>query len=234
MCLSRWRITGIVAAGLLLLSALTVRAGKNADGALIVHTDNTVTYTATGDYCGVDLRMPGSCEDAVARSNKNSKTPAVIWILAAFPEESDPAVAGIQFGVEHNLPQGQEGVVAYQACGESPLELPDDGFPGTPGGTLVAYGEPVSGSTLFPVCWVAAYGSLGDSLRTAEYPGSGHSYFADDSVPAVEDEITNFGILRWQSDGMNDCPGGPSLDGAEWQDDPQGTGTTGTIKAVTE
>jgi hypothetical protein len=178
-------------------------AGRNANGALIVHTDDAVTYTATGDYC-LTTYLPASCEVAVTRTDKDEDTPAVIWLLAAFPDTSSPAVTTIQFGIEHNLPPGEGYFESYGKCGA--LEMPDEGWPETGFGNLLSFGSTSKTELLFPFYWFAAYGFEGAYLGTRTYPNTDEAKFVDDRNPPVEDLVTRFGEVRWQATGFNECP----------------------------
>lgn len=190
---------------LLLVVAITsiAVAGRNAGGALIVHTNDAVSYTTSGSYC-LTSYLPPSCEEAGTRTDKDENTPAVIWFLAAFPDTSNPAVTTIQFGIEHNLPPEQGYFERYVKCGD--LELPDAGWPETGFGNLLSFGSTVHTEKLFPFYWFAAYGFEGAYLGTAAYPSTEEARFVDGSAPPVEDPITRFGTLAWSSNGSNTCP----------------------------
>jgi hypothetical protein len=51
---------------LVMMFAPATMAGRNANGALIVHTDDAVNYTVTDDYCQSSF-LPASCEAAITR-----------------------------------------------------------------------------------------------------------------------------------------------------------------------
>ena len=184
------------------------QAGRNANGALIVHTNDSVNYTSSGDYCGINYDAPDSCGAAGTRTDKDEDTPAVIWFLAAFRPEASPGVTTVQFGVMHNLPSADY-FSGYGACGPQPLELPDGGWPfgdGNSSGNLVAYGAAVY-SNLFPFYWFAAIGSLPNSyLGSRTYPSTDEAKFVDDGQPPVEDLCHNFGMVAWDGTGQNTCP----------------------------
>jgi hypothetical protein len=78
-------------------------AGRNAGGALIVHTNDDLAYTV--DRCDRfdDYYSPGSCEAAGTRTDLPEDTRVLIWLIAAFPQGSDPGVSRIDFGLIHNL-----------------------------------------------------------------------------------------------------------------------------------
>jgi hypothetical protein len=187
----------------ILVISLPANAGRNADGALIVHTNDAVSYTPTGDYCQT-MYLPSSCEDAVTRTDKDENTPAVIWLLAAFPDTSSPAVTTIQFGIEHNLPANEGYFEAHGKCAE--LEMPDAGWPETGFGNPVSFGSTTKTDLLFCYYWFAAYGFEGAYLGTTTYPSTEEAKFVDDSSPPVEDLVLRFGTVHWWTSGANSCP----------------------------
>ncbi|MDM7913748.1 MAG: hypothetical protein ACE15D_00600 [Candidatus Eisenbacteria bacterium] len=197
----------LLALGILALICSPALAGKNAGGAMIVHTNDAVNYTNL-DFCQ-DQYKPADCASAVTRSDKDAATETLIWFLAAFPEGADAVVAGVQFGVRHNLPPGQGYVPHWSACPTDALVLPDQGFPDTPGGTLIGRLAPIAGN-FQTFAWFGAYqNGAGSFFGSGVYPGDGLAKFADDSVPPVEDLCFLFGEVRWMEAGYNDCPTAP-------------------------
>ena len=45
-------------------------AGRNANGAMVVHTNNSVNYTTTANYCDACFPLPTTCEELNPTSNK--------------------------------------------------------------------------------------------------------------------------------------------------------------------
>jgi hypothetical protein len=191
--------------GVLLILTTPALAGRNANGALVVHTDDALLYTPGAFYC--ETSLPATCAELITQSNLPVEGPAgVIWLLAAFTPESDPAVTTIQFGIHHSMPPNQGYFPAYAACGPSPLELPDSGWPEPNDcGNLIAYSGPVYGH-LFLFYWFAAIGVQDGFFGTRTYPGTNEAKFVDDGSPPVEDLILRFGTVQWGSSGANDCP----------------------------
>ena len=196
--------TALISMGILMLLATPALAGRNANGALVVHTDDSIVYTSTANYCATE--MPATCEALGTQTNKPvEEVEAVIWFLAAFADLSSPGVTTIQFGVHHNLPSDQGYISAYGSCGPSPLELPDAGWPEPNDcGNLVAYGTPVY-SRLFTFYWFAAIGVENGYFGTRTYPSTDEAKFVDDGSPPVEDLIFAFGTVRWGGPGQNKC-----------------------------
>ncbi len=195
-----------------LLACLAVgaaRAGRNANGALVVHTDNAIIYTSSADYCASAL--PQICEQLNPTTSKLPEEEiAIVWFLAAFRPEADPSVATIQFGVDHDLPAGQGYLEDYAACGPGILELPDLDWPEGGGdgvsGNLVSFSIP-STQKVFPFYWFAVIGEGPQSrFGSGAYPSTGEAKFVDGSSPPVEDYCARFGVVRWGAPGENDCP----------------------------
>jgi hypothetical protein len=192
-------------AGCLLMLGSPALAGRNANGALVVHTDDTILFRNAYDYCAT--ATPAECASLITTSYLGSESISVVWFLAAFRPESSPGVTTIQFGIHHSFPANQGYFVMYAACGPSPLELPDAGFPEVSDtGNLVAYGQPVY-DHLFKFTWYAVYhDSDQDFIGTRTYPSTNEAKFVDDGNPPFEDLIYNFGVVRWQVPGENECP----------------------------
>jgi hypothetical protein len=187
-------------------------AGKNAGGALVCHTDNNTIWTSLGaDYCGAQYVDPGTCENANTESTIDGNfDAAVVWLLAAFPAGSNPGVAVVFFGIEHNLPFGY--FASWSFCGPAgSLEIPDAGWPDdwSTAGNSVAFGSPVVGQQLFMYYWLAAWGTPGNYLGTGINPTGGYAGFVSDDIPGILDEIFLFGRVDWFGPGGNDCPSMP-------------------------
>jgi hypothetical protein len=182
-------------------------AGKNADGAMVVHTDNSITWTIFADYCGADYMDPGTCLDANTESTVDGNLyGAVVWLLAAFPDGAVPGVTVVFFGIEHNLPFGF--IAANGFCGPAgSLEIPDTGWPNdwVNAGNSVAFGSPVGG-ILFPFYYFGAYGLPGNYLGSGINPTGGYAGFVSDDNPGILDECFKFGQVRWFEPGFNECP----------------------------
>ncbi len=186
---------------LVLLAAPIARAGVNSDGALIVHADPFIGYTASRDYCESDFQDPGTCLSARTRVDVAGE-PVLVWLIAAFPGNASPRVSVIQFGLDTTVPRGA--IADYAACGSSILELPDPGFPGPYTGNAVY--RSVVFDTFFPVYWFAVEGESGDTFGSTVYPGDNRAVFVDDGGPPEEDLIRKFGSVGWGVNGANDCP----------------------------
>ncbi len=209
----------IVVFGVLLVCAQGAKAGKNANGALIVHTNDNYTYSAA-TACSAPEGEPASCGAAVTQSNKSSG--AVVWLLAALPDTSNPAVSVVYFGIAYddvNLDPG----AGYRLCGPAgSIEVQDANWPYSGKGNSVAFGSPVIGDRLFPFyVFKIDGGTTGSYFGTAINPTGGYAEFVDDSNPPVEDRVTRFGTVRWFAPGSNECPGtggGGGIDAPEGSD----------------
>lgn len=193
-------------------------AGKNQSGALVVHTDDTHTYTTVSMCAQFDIWYPGIvCSDLNTTTNKDEATKALIWVLAAFPPSAVPGVQVIYFGLNHNLPPGMGYIEDKGFCGPAgSFELPDAGWADYPAtaGNSVAFGSPVVGDILFPFYYFTCYGFSGAYFGTGINPVGGYASFEDDSNPPQTDYITRFGTVRWYVAGENNCPPSGPMPGA--------------------
>jgi hypothetical protein len=190
----------------MLVSASPALAGRNAGGALIVHTDDQVSYTS--NVCEL-FPEPEGCASANARTDKSEDEPALIWVVAAFPDGSDPGVQVVSFGNDHNLPD----LSFFDRWGPCPeagiIEIPDAGWP-MGGGTAIGYPNAIVGDRLFAIYYFNVYGFAGAYIGTGVHPYWGEAVFVDDSDVPVEDAIERFGSARWYVPGANECPDEPS------------------------
>ena len=190
--------------GILTLSASPVLAGKNHHGAMVVHTDDAYGWTA--GVCGnFDAWVPDICTYFGTRTDNDEATPSLIWLIAAFPYNSNPVVTGVYFGLDHNLPEYHHN--RYGLCGPSgSIEIPDYGWPDAPStaGNSVAFGSPIVGDKLFAFYYVDVWGFEGAYYGTGINPVGGNARFVDDSNPPEEDECVYFGQVRWYEEGYND------------------------------
>ncbi|MBD3162541.1 MAG: hypothetical protein GF346_09275 [Candidatus Eisenbacteria bacterium] len=77
------------------MSGPVLAAGKNAGGALLVHTTNAAAFTITMDPCGAiwDAHAPTTCKEIVAEATVGSETDRqLVWCVAAFHPSADPGV----------------------------------------------------------------------------------------------------------------------------------------------
>jgi hypothetical protein len=200
----------LLALGILALICSPAMAGRNANGAIVVHTDDAVVYTATADYCLTAL--PTVCEGLNANAGQGVNREQVIWLVAAFRPEASPGVTTVQFGINHNLPANQGYFTAYGKCGG--LELPDQGWPETGFGNLVSI-SPATYAHVFQFYWFAVYvDGPANYFGTRTYPNTNEAKFVDDGNPPVEDLVFKFGTVRWDGTGANECPQPPLSRGA--------------------
>jgi hypothetical protein len=183
-------------------------ASKNDGGSIIVHTHDAYTWS-TQSVCSPGAgTLPESCE--LANTTSTDGEDAVLWLLAAFHEDTGPAVTVIYFGIEYDNVHLDPGV-NLRMCGPAgSLEVPDDDWP-YGGGNAVAFGSPVT-DRLFPFYALrVAGGAAGSYFATAINPTGGYAAFVDDGNPPGMDRITRFGTVRWFESGDAECPVPPRL-----------------------
>lgn len=183
------------------LLAVCAWAGPNATGVLIVH-ESGLWYSHIYDYCGYG-EIPETCEDADTRVDD----PYIrrVWkIYAAFAEGSSPVLKGITFGVEYPYENYEIELIAWGPCAEFELSEEDWPLPGT--GNSLVWNDPQT-DILVEVYWFAGYDYYGIPalFGTAPHPQGG-GWFADDSIPAILDEIVDYGALGFLMDGYLPCP----------------------------
>lgn len=185
----------------------TASAGPNAGGTLLLHYDAELLSTHDqSSWCSF-FDLP-SCESAVVEV-PGTQT-AVFFVVAAFPTDAAPRLSGLTFGVQYPYPA--VAVVNYGNCGD--FELADAGWPASGNGTSVTFVAPRT-EALNAVYWFSAYNYYGlpSGFSLIPHPTQGGN-FADDSIPAILDPITNYGSLGFGRPGFAACPGGPIAMGA--------------------
>lgn len=206
----------ILLGGLALLVVCTspVFAGKNDGGAMLVHTDDAVSWTGT--ICNqFDAVVPQDYTQLGTQTDLSDLDPVLIWFIAAFHESATPGVSVVFFGNDHNLPEFYITRAGFCANGTTgSLEVPDTGWPDNPAtaGNSVAFGSPlVIGDTLFPFYYFEVYGFTGAYFGSGINPTGGYAAFVDDSNPPVTDRTDKFGVVRWYVEGENSEPEPPRL-----------------------
>jgi hypothetical protein len=188
--------------GILLLATSPVLAGKNCQGAMVVHTDDAHDWTH-GVCDNFDAWVPDPEWGYGTRTDKDEWTPALIWFIAMLPGPN-PGVSAVYFGHDHNLPEYYHNHWGF--CGPAgSIEVPDDGWPDSPStaGNLVTFGSPILGDHVFPFYYLDVYGYSDVHYCTAINPVGGYAAFLDDSSPPVVDECNSFGCVRWYEEGYN-------------------------------
>ena len=184
--------------------------GPNAGGTLIFHSNPGVVYTADqDDYCG---SMLDACENAISETPEHYET-AVIHLLAAFPDQSNPRLAGVTFGIAY-----ADCVVlqAWGNCGD--FELSNAEWPASGEGTAVTWSAAQT-TQLTDIYWFAAYVYSVESatLDIISHPQGG-TLFADDDVPSNLDPVADFGSFGFGMDGYLPCPLGSEPGGCCFAD----------------
>jgi hypothetical protein len=196
----------LLALGIMALICTPAMAGPNANGAIIVHTNDAYTYLST-TICTTTL-LPVTCEEAITTATKD--TGQIVWFLAAFLPIASPRVSVIYFGINYDDVNLDPSVRKGMCAPAGSLEAPDSGWPGNAAGNSVAFGTPKIGITLFPFYYfqVDDYsGGIGNPfLCSGINPAGGDAAFVDDAFPGNTDNITNFGCVTWYGVGQNHCP----------------------------
>jgi hypothetical protein len=200
--------------GLLAFICNPAMAGKNANGAMVVHTDDRITYTffAPPDYCLEYLTYDPGDDCFALNPSSGFIDPtfllgAVVYYVAAWAPGATPGVTVVFFGHDHNFALGFIG--GWGLCGPpNSLEIPDGGWPNDPiAGNSVAFGSPIAGDLVFPFYWLGVYADVGNYIGPRINQTGGYAGFVSDDNPGVLDECFLFGTCRWlPEEGFNDCP----------------------------
>lgn len=184
--------TFILSAFATTMTPFASKAGPNENGVLLLHLEAEVIYTADSSYCGLPLV---SDRDSVV-TRVDTLEPVVISILAAFPDSISPRVAGLSFGLAYHH---SVNVIDYGTCAD--LALPTSNWPGQASGIAMVWTTAIT-DTISRVAWIVAESEIevGHYLHLVSHPTQG-AYFADDSIPAVLDEVSCLGTLGFYVDG---------------------------------
>jgi hypothetical protein len=198
---------------LLVLLASPAVAGRNANGALVVHVNEELQYTPcevpASLYCAVPA--PASCDALVTQADWDMPT---VYIFAAFADGASPSIGAIRFGITHNLPEGGSWVMTrcWSPCMAGATQFPDSDWPDGGGdghsGNYVVFETPVQ--TPFTQVYYIVLDGIGPDqsqfFGISPYSETQPALFYDDGVPPNEDVCTQFGMMRWLQPGQNDCP----------------------------
>ena len=187
---------------------LCAMAGPNAGGALLVVTDDAVSYTSdvqsyaqlSAVECPEDLEpgcppyQGGDCLErrALAQGKVSSRKTddlVVFWVLASFPEASCSRVRGLNFGIDYD--PAQTSVIKMAMEGDA--WVTSNGGNGrwpSPGSGVSLTWNATRSSHLFEVAWfVLEVGEVPTTFRIVDHPLTGRPTFADDSVPTLLDPV---------------------------------------------
>ncbi len=186
-------------------------AGRNANGAMVLHVYDQIVYCFQ-DPCA-DYPLPPSCAELDTQVDQDPSNEMLVWIVAAFPSNSSPGVNAYQVGLAGDVTNDY--FVAWGPCGPGAFEIPDANWPGAGSGVAVAWPSTVY-SSLFKMYWFdCAAPGVGSTLSTTNYyQGDRHAEWADNSTPPEVDFCDRFGTLAWGVPGHNDCPPGNPPTGA--------------------
>ena len=177
-------------------------AGPNAGGVLLVHANTSLVYSSDAAYC--DQSDLEACSEAVTRVPWEPGTPTVFFVIAAFPDTSQPRLKGLSWGVEWD--DAKLVLVDHGSCAD--FEVADGGWPGSRTGIGQSFTETRTG-LLNELYWFAgyAYGAEADSTSFAVITHPRHGgEMVDDAVPAVADSVVGYGTLGFGRKAGVVCP----------------------------
>ncbi len=198
--------------------------GVNEDGVLVVH-DTGLAYTS--DSSSYPSDPPPSCDDVDGSAPPDLPT---VWkVYAAFPPQNQPRLKALAFGEAFD-----PSLVTILAAGlpsELDFEIPQDGWPNTPGGGVGISFAVTQTDPIVEVYWFGGYGLQGGSWATAPHPVQS-TVFVDDAIPPHETPIAALGSIGFGVAGETPC-GFPTPSGACCFVDGSCTMTTGAECATT-
>ncbi len=180
-------------------------AGRNANGAMLLHVNPNLTYSALQPYCDdVAYPLPPTCEQLVTNDTRDPSVESIIWMVAVFMPSSSPGVKAFQVGLGGDVDNSW--FTDWSACPAGYFEIPDAGWPGTGTGDAVAFPNVIT-ATMWKMYWFACGApGVGSTLSTTNYyNGDHHAEWADDSQPPVTDFCNWFGEIEWGGPGYNQC-----------------------------
>jgi hypothetical protein len=191
------------------LASAPATAGPNANGAILVHTNDSYDYLSA-TACTTSLGLPSGCASATTRTDRPAGT--VVWFLAYFLPTANPVVSAVYFGIDFD--ENSLGpITEFSACGPAGgLEISDAGWPANGAGNTIGFGTPIRGETLFAFYSFRVDDRSGGPpsspyLCSAINPSGRYAAFIDDRFPPARDDIFLFGCVKWYGNGHNDCPG---------------------------
>ena len=110
---------------------------------LILHGNPEFDYSAETQI-DCDQHGLSECESAIVQTS--GQDPIALYVLAAFPETTDPQVYAVSFGIEYDACID---LLDWRHCGD--LEGPYPGWPESGASTGCGWDVPQSGFDLLPV-----------------------------------------------------------------------------------
>jgi hypothetical protein len=176
--------------------------GPNARGTMIVH-DAGLLLSATNSSSSVCSQgvVPAHCWEADAQLEGTAPgNPAIFKVYAAFPEQSNPRLSGLTWGVSY-----ADSALVLNAQGLcADFEWNDQTWPAPGSGSSVAWNQPQT-AKLVPIYWFAGY-TYGAATTFSLVPNPEQGgFFTSDAVPPVFDRIAAYGSLGFGMPGVVEC-----------------------------
>lgn len=207
-------------------------SAANEGGLLLAHFNPSLTYSAdvtnwngrSGVACfealsGDCLSYDAPCTygaDVEPTSTGRAGDPAILFVLAAFPQGTCVSWKEVAFGVEYD--EGDLLVVDYGSGAFSESSTPD--WPASSSGTILTWSTPRT-APVSEVAWMLVYAYAPSLVRVAAHP-TVPTVFEDAATPAARTAVAGFGHA--------------GLAGAEGLSPDQATasdvGSWGAIKAI--
>jgi hypothetical protein len=206
------RVAPFLPIGIVLCLAGPALAGPNAFGTIFAHDANLVYTVDTASYCGLGS-PPASCETADTEINgATDATPMVFKVYAAFCPNCSVRLKAMTFGIYFDDPVR---ISAFGPCigdvNNGAIEIQGPGWPGNNTGTAIVFQNTLT-APMDEVYWFAGYNYYGSpaTFRLGPHPDPVlGGKFADDSIPALQDDIVGYGSIGFDMPGATACPPPP-------------------------
>jgi hypothetical protein len=189
-------VSVLVLAFTLFVAAQPAIAGANEGGKLILHCNQTLQFSADGNFSGYAQLY--DAKDAVTQVPGDAQG-VVYFVLAAFDEFSMPKLVTISFGIELSDPSVEPR--RWGPTGETNLVYPVGSWPSSGSGISVDWKAPFD-RRLSEIFWFCGYADAGQTVKLVPHPLKGGE-MVDDAFPSNVDEIAGYGMLGFGVKGFN-------------------------------
>jgi hypothetical protein len=192
----------LMALALLACAGSMALAGPNAGGTITLHYNPAIAFTPDAIYIDGGLQ---SCD--ASNPNGPADESCIWYAYAAFPDGSSPRLKAVVFGIDYDP---NFTAVLWVAGEPGSVEIPTGTWPAAGSGNSVVLAATKT-TQVAEFYTFAGYGPAGQTFDLGLNPDFGYARFADDSVPSLTDDVTDFGRLGFGGGGYAACPPPPAF-----------------------
>ena len=171
-------------------------AGPNEGGMLLLHCNETLQFSADGDFSGYAQLY--DAKDAVTQVPGDEQG-VVYFVLASFDDYAMPRLKAIAFGIELSSPGVEP--IRYGPSRPPSITIPIGPWPSSGSGIAMTWpDDSVFDRRLNEIYWFCGYAYAGQTVKLVKLPDKP---MVDDSFPPEADEIAGCGILGFGVSGFN-------------------------------